>query len=258
MSLEVRSRFYFGHSVSSINNAIDFDEGGSELQATLNSSDFTFEQFADEIKRVMDLAGALTYTVTVNRTTRIITIAATGVFTLRITSGTRFGTTAFALAGFSGADVSGSATYDGNNVSGSVFSPQFFLQDFLAKDDNSEAVQARINESSSGKIEVIQFGSRQFVEMNIRWITNKSPTGNDLIQLDVNALANARTFMNDVVLKRPIEFMEDVADLSTFLKLQLERSPTSRNGTGFRLRERFDIPAPGYFDTGPLQFRVLT
>ncbi len=258
MSLVVYSKFYFGHTIDTTNKSLDFSEGGSELQATLNIGSYTLTEFLAEIKRAMESVGALVYTVTASRSTRIITIASTSNFELLVTTGTRVGTTVYTLIGFTGADQTGAGTYDGDAASGSEFKPQFFLQDHTPSDRYQEAVDASVNESASGQLEVIQFGTRNFVEMNIRYQTDDSPTAHTEIRLQANAVANLITFMQYITGKKPVEYMEDEDIPTTFEKLVLEKLPISSKGTGFKLIERVEDTLPGYFDTGVMQFRVQT
>lgn len=88
-----RSRYGSGSGcglfvVDDNNKYIDFDEGGSELTATLTTGNYNGQTLAAEIKTQMDVAGALTYTVTYNESTLKFTIAATSNFTLRWNTGT--------------------------------------------------------------------------------------------------------------------------------------------------------------------------
>ena len=72
-----------------VNDAIDFDEGGGELQATLTPGIYNADTLCAEIKTQMDAAGALTYTISYSDTTNKFTIAGSGNFTLRWNTGTR-------------------------------------------------------------------------------------------------------------------------------------------------------------------------
>lgn len=67
--------------IDSTNNALIFNEGGSDLTATITSGNYTLSSLAAEIKTQMDAAGANTYTVTVSADNEI-TISATGSFKL--------------------------------------------------------------------------------------------------------------------------------------------------------------------------------
>ena len=72
-----------------VNDAIDFDEGGGELQATITPGIYNADSLCTEIKTQLDAAGALTYTVTYSDLANKFTITASGNFTLRWDTGTR-------------------------------------------------------------------------------------------------------------------------------------------------------------------------
>lgn len=258
MSLSTFSSFYFGHTVTSINNSIDFDEGGSELQATLNPGDYSLEEYAEEVKRAMDDAGALTYTVTVARATGFMTIASTSNFTLRTLTGTRFGSSAYPMMGFTiVANFTGASTYTGTLRSGSVYRPQSLLVDHIASENFVEKTEAVVNESASGRVQVFTFGTTNFIELTIR-LSNDYTQPNSQVQIETQAsgVANLRAFMNYIVTKAKFEYMPDRAVASTFEKVILETTPASRNGTSYKLEELGS--APGYFSTGKLRLRVVT
>lgn len=257
MSLRTYSLFYYGHTVTQLNRSVDFDEGGAELKANLNVGSYTPTDYAAELKRALNAAGNLNYLVTFDRATRLITISADGFFTLRVQTGTRKGSTAFTMAGFTGADRTGALTYTGNAVSGELYEPQFFLQDYLAPEDNSESVDEKVNESASGVIEVVSFGERHSAEFNIVLATDKNPTGHRWLKPQANALNNLRAFMRYLKTKAPVEFMPNIADRSVFHKLQLEATKANKSGTGFKLKERIREKTPEYFDTETMTFRVV-
>lgn len=257
MSLTTHSRFFFGYEITSANSSLDFDEGAAELQATLNVGSFTFTEFAVEIKRAMDDVGGQAYIVTANRSTRTITISASGNFALLLTSGTRTGSSIYGDAGFTGADLTGTNTYEGNNTAGDGYTTQFILQDHIASEDFEESVSESINESASGNLEVVTFGDRNFVQMNFKFLTDKSQPGS-VIRNRPTGIADFRVLIKFMRTKQPFEFMPDEDIVATFQKVLLETSPQSSKGTGFKLRELFDRGLPGHFDSGILKLRVIT
>lgn len=251
------SKFYYGHEIDEDNYKLDFDEGGSQLTAELNYGEYTLTEFVVELQRALNAAGALTYTCSVNRSTRIITIAASGNFTLRVATGTNSGTSVFALVGFTGSNRTGSATYAGDTASGSVYSPQFLLQDYVPAENNQKASDVTVNESATGIVEMVRFGIIEMIEMNIRFITNiVQPSGGPIIS-DTSGVSNANTFMRYIVNKYPVEFIPDVDTPATFHKVILESTANDSKGAAYKLRERFDIGIPGYYETGLLTFRVV-
>lgn len=89
----------FNIDIDATNNKLDFDEGGSEITATLDSGTYSLSQLAGEIKTQMDAAGAATYTVSVSSDDKI-TITATSAFSLRPQTGTNGLVSVLPLIGF--------------------------------------------------------------------------------------------------------------------------------------------------------------
>lgn len=250
------SKFYFDYVIDDSNFLLNFNEGGPELTAELNAGEYTFEDFAEEIKRALDDAGALTYTVVTDRDARTLTISAPSNFSLLVSSGTQASTSPFFLMGFTGADRTGDDTYTGDSPSGSEYRPQFMLQSFVSSDDWQQAADASVNKTSSGRVEVVKFGTEKFVQFQIKFITDIPQGGCNPIRDDANALDNARVFMRYLITRAVFEFMPDEDDPSTFQTLALDSSPDSSTGTGYKLKELYDKGAPGYFETSVLKFRL--
>jgi hypothetical protein len=249
------SQFYFGHTITSTNASLDFSEGGPELQADLNPGDYSLTEFLVEIKRAMEAIGALTYTVSVDRATRLITIAGSGTFSLLAGSGTRIGTGVWGLAGFAATDLTGTNTYTGGLASGSIWRPQCKLANYIAPEDNLTQIDAVVNESASGNIQVVLFGQQRFIEMRAPVITEKAIKSGTLVEAQSGAIANARAFLEYATTKAKFEFMPDRDTPNTFYKVLLEQTAKSRNGTAYQL-ERYE-DAFGVFDTGNLVLRVV-
>lgn len=254
--LQTYSKFYYNYVVTDLNYILNFDEGGPELTALLNAGEYTFTDFATEIERALNDAGALTYTVTANRTSRTITVAASGTFSLLVSSGTSAGVSPFALMGFTGADRTGSATYTGNTTSGSEYRPQFKLQNYISSDNWQQAADASVNKTASGRVEVVKFGIEKFVQMQIRYITEIDQDCGGPIRNDPSALDNVQDFLQYAVLRTPLEFMPDENTPATFQTIIFDLSPASQTGTGYKLKELYDKDLPGYFETDVLKFRL--
>lgn len=254
--ITTHSRFYYGHTVTSENNALDFDEGAAELQATLTTGSYSLEDFASEVATALNAAGALTYTVTVDRATRKITIAATGNFTLLGATGTRIGIGVWSLMGFPSTDQSGAASYEGATGSGSQYRTQFILQDYIAEGDWIQAVEATVSKSASGQVEVVNFGQEEFIQANFRYLTDQTMMAGAPIR-NVSAVSDFRTFMDYLITKGDFEFMPDEDDTATFVTVLLERTPLNDRGVGYRLKELYDIGLPSFYESGPLVFRVV-
>lgn len=112
-----RSRYGSGSGngrfwIENSNKYIDFDEGGSELTATLTTGEYNGNSLATEIKTQLDSAGGLTYTVTYDEATAKFTISAGSNFTLRWNTGTNKANDISDTCGFDdSADDTGTDTY---------------------------------------------------------------------------------------------------------------------------------------------------
>lgn len=255
MSLNTHSRFYFGHVVDEDNNLIDLDDGMGPVIATLNPGEYSLTEYAVELARALTEAATQDYTVVIDRLTRKLTISAPLPFDLLISSGASVGTSAFPMAGFSGADLTGLASYQGNLGSGEEYTTQFILQNYVPEDAFQKPVEATVNESASGKVEVFKFGDKNFIEVDFKFITSRT-LGSPLIRDRVTGREDFLNFQRYMVTKGPFEFMPDEDDPSDFLKVILESTPEDSKGTGFKLKELYDKGLPDIFDSGALRMRV--
>lgn len=257
MSLTTFSRFYYGHTVTADNNLIAFDEGAGEIVAEIPVGSYTATQYAGAVAAAMTGAGSLSYETTFNRSNRTLTISAGSNFELLTASGSVLGTAAFDMMGFSGADRTGADSYTGNATTGKAYSPQFILQDHVASEDWTDAVQGVVNESASGLVEVVRFGQADFVQMNIRYATNIDQGSSPVILNNATGVDDLRDFMRYAITKAPIEYMPSVTDLDTYQSLILESTQESARGLGFKLYEQYSVGLPGYFETRILKWRVI-
>lgn len=262
MALDTFSIFYYGFTIDSTNNLMDFNEigGSSGLQAVINTGSYTLTDFLVEVKTALDAAGTGTYTVTANRSTRVITITGpSGGFSLLTNSGGGVGSSPWSLMGFSSAsNLTGSTGYSGASGAGYAYEPQFKLQDYISNDDWQELVDVNVIESANGDIETFAFGTRNFIQCNIMYATNIAQPDSLIIKSNTSGVAALREFMVDITKKRPFEFMPDISTRSTYLEVLLESTPDAKEGTGFKLKEMYGKGLPGYFETGALVFRILS
>ncbi len=94
--------------------------------------------------------------------------------------------------------------------------------------------------------------------MEIRFATNITQPTNGPITNNPTGVEELEAFMTYLIDKAVIEFMPNSADPTTYQKVILESTNEDNRGVGFKLRERFDLGIPGYFDTGVLKFRVVS
>lgn len=253
MSIETYSVFNYGHTITDDNKFINFNEGGGELSAQISVGSYTLGEFTDAIALAMNDVGALEYTVTLDRSTRFITVTSTAAFDLLIASGTNSAISAYGLMGFFGADLTGLLTYEGGAASGSQFEPQNILQSFIPFENNVRNTNSSVNQSASGVVEVVTYGQVRFMECNIVPQTDVPNQG--YIKNDVAGLANLRDFLSYSITKAPIEFVPDIDTPSTFTKCLLESTRQSRDGVDFKITQFKKLFK--YFQSGQLTFREL-
>lgn len=256
--INTRSSFYYiEESIDTINLWLDFDEGSGEISAQVDPGSYTPTDLASAVEDALnDSLGVNTYTVTFNRTDRTFTISSTVAFDLLITSGTHAGTDVFSILGFTGADLTGASTYTGAEAV-TEYRPQFYLQDYVDQEDLRKSVQATVNKSASGIIEVVKFGTEKFFEFNIRMITDIDQGVHTWVENNATGVSDARLFMRFITDKKDLEFIPDRSDPATFYKILLESTEESKDGTGYRLKELYAQGLVGYYETGKLVFRLI-
>lgn len=259
MTIKTKSSFFFGHEITINFFTIPFNEGAGDLSASLNVGTYSLTDFVIEAERAMNDAGTQTYTVSVDRTTRLITISAGSAFDLLFATGSTSGTSIFALLGFAQSDFVSLTTYTGTLGSGSEYKPQFILQNFVDFDNREDSVESSVNESASGLVEVVSFGKKNVMSTNIIFITDLQQANclGSVIEDNSIGVSDARDFMEFIVGKGNIEFIPDRDAPSTFTKCLLETTPESREGTSFELKELLGRGLAEYFETGELAFRKV-
>ena len=251
------SKFNYGFQITTSNNSLDFSEGGPQLTAVLESGDYSLGEFAEAIAVAMNTVGALDYTATLNRTTNVITISATGTFSILLATGTSIGVSFATLAGFTQVvDLTGAATYTGAGEAGYQYYPQFLLQSYVPPEIFKKSADATINKAASGRVEVIRFGVEQFIEMDIKFITDL-PMDNVVIKNNPSGLQDAIDFLDDISSKAKFEFVPDVDTPSVFYEVILESFPGFDNGAGYKLKELFAQNLPDFYETGVIKLRVV-
>lgn len=255
--IQTMSQYYYGHTISTVNNWIDFKEGaGPEISAEFDVGEYSLTDFVTEGARVLNGAGGQTYTVSVDRTTRIITVSAPGPFTFLASSGTNFGRGVWPLIGFS-ADTSSATSHVATSASGYSWRPQYMGQSFVDFLDQQSAIDGVTRVSANGIVEAVKFGTKNIMDVNWKFITNYNQPSGSPVENQANAESNARDFMLYAITKADLEFMPDRDDPDTFTKCLLEATVEDGNGLGFKLKELYDQGLVGYWETGLLKFRKL-
>lgn len=258
MALLTKSKFYFGVQISSGNNVLDIDEGSGLIQVSLANKAFAPSEIATALASALNESGSLNYTVTLNRTTRLLRITASGTFSILRASGPNSASNIYSTLGFpGGTDLTGLSQYEGTVGVGFEFEPQFYLLDYVPLDHNVKSVKASVNETGSGAVEVIRFGTKRYMECSIDFISDQKFIGDEIWESNVNGISDALNFMGFAIEKATIEFMPNRLDVANYTKLILESTESDSQGVGFRLIEMLDYGA-GIYRTGRLVFREIS
>lgn len=256
--IKTYSAFTYGHTVTDDNQWLNFSEDGiTELSAQIDIGSYTLGTFAGKVAQALNEVGTLNYTCTVDRATLKLTISADSPFWLYVTTGTNASISAYNLMGFT-TDVTNDNNVTGENISGSVYYPQFMLQQYVDFDENVKFNQPSVAQSASGKVEVVSFGKIKTMECEVTMITDKPQDGYP-IKNNPNGYQDALDFLNYAITKAEMEFIRDADNMGTSIvhEVLLESTDGDSKGTGYRLRELYATVAPDYFSAGKLKFREL-
>lgn len=259
-ALSTLSAFNYGHTITTANRSIDFDDGNGTQTALIRVGSYTLGEFVNQVAIALNTAAQnVTFSASLDRATRTITISGDGNFDLLISTGPSAAVSAYSLIGFTGVDLTGLSTYEGDSPSGLQYRPQFRLQNYTPFINREETAESAVATSASGVVQVASFGRVNFMDCNIKYITNrpqriKPPAP---IENNPNAVSEARAFLQYIIGKRPIEFLPDRDSETNFTNCFLESSRASRDGTGFRLEELTRENLAFHFETGTLTFRQI-
>ena len=252
-----RSVFYFDTQVVIGSRAIDFNEGGSELQATLNVGNYSATEYAAEIQRALRVVGTQLYTVTLNRTTRKLTIAAPLTFALLSNTGTRPTIAAWAVMGFSTAsNKTGTNSYVGDTGTGKEYQTQYPIEKYISEDHSINLENATYNVTPIGLGQQVDFGDGRRVEMNIRLISNATGLSGNMTDFVESAtgIVDFMTFIAFAMRKGKIEFMPDNATRSSFVKVILEKTAQDGDARRFALA---NMKTPNFYESDDITFRKV-
>jgi hypothetical protein len=257
MALSTKSKFYYGWEVTSSNRYIDFYDGTDTLQAVLTLGTYTSQELADEVALQLNTLAGIAFTVSFNRSNRRFTIASGSNFNLLFATGNQAGNSAASLLGYASSDLTAAMTYTSSSNTGFEYSPQFYLQSYKPTSNNRKAIDAVVNKSASGVIEVVKFGNERFMSCEILFITNNRQDAGSIIETDVDAVESYISFIEWATDKGKLEFMPDRSDVTTYQDFILESTDANSDGLDYELIELYDRSLPEYYRSGMLRFRLL-
>lgn len=257
--IETKSTFYYGMTITKDNNLIPFSEGGPEIIATISVGSYTHTDFLNEVSKAMNAVSLNNYVVSMDRDTRFITIEGDSNFELLCNTSLLSPNSPYLLMGFDVlSDKTGSNSYASEGASGYEYKPQYFLQSYSPFSDNVEVGSASINETAMGAVEVISYGRKYFMNCNIRFANNSQENCNESpFEYNQNGYSDLITFMNYLIDKKPIEFIEDVANRNNFESCLIESTPSDSKGVKFSLKELLREGLKNHYETGIIKFRRI-
>lgn len=261
MSLASHSSFYYGYEVTSDNQYINFKEGaGVEKTAIVPVGTYSLTKLLQVVASALNTASAIDWAVSVNRSTRIVTITSASTASLLFGTGTNALSSVYNLIGFGAIDRLNLTSFVGSSAAGTAFRPQYKLQDYKDNTMTRTLINPTVNKSTSKqKVSVQHFGVEEFFKMNIKYITNRNVTGSDSqYKNNQSAVEEAKLFLNYIINKNILEFMPDEKKPDVFFRMYLDTAAKSADGTGFDLDEYTDRDLPNFFETGLLTFSVVT
>lgn len=253
-TITTRSKFYFDTGVRLDNRFIDFNEGGPTLFAQMNVGDYTLTEYSQEFARALNESGGQDYTVTLDRDTRKLTVSAPSDFSLLCATGPRLGQSAWTTAGFTGADRTGSNSYEGDLGAGKEYQTQYPIEAFTQKSHSIVLENGSYSATPVGTAQVANFADGFRIPMNIRVITNKTNLKNVNFYENVNGIDDFMYFINRCMRRDRIEFMPNVNDSNAFNRILLESTSEDRQGLEFELK---NMDTANFYESGRLIFRGL-
>lgn len=252
--LKTKSMFYYGCEIVENDNRLEVVQGSNTYVVDFQAGKYSPEQLAKHLSARFNSILPSNFEVTFQRETRTLLLTSDIAFSIKISSSTFVGSTIFEQLGLGNADSPLQLQWIAPNAIGKAYRPQFFLVDYIGAERNKSLVNATVNETGSGLVEVVRYGRRGMFEFNIKFIT-KEPQANDFIDTDFDAVESAIDFMDWAIEKRLVEFMPNRDDVSSYHFIILESTAQSQQGTAYRLEEVAGVD--GYFETGRLVWREV-
>ena len=252
MALQTKSGFLYNYEVTDLTKYLDFAKvvAGAQITATLNPGYYCLSALLDEVKRAMEAADpANTYTVTADRTVsggtqNRITIATSGAaLELRFGTGTNAGTSCAALLGFTATNKTGATSYTGTLTTGTYLFPALIGYSYQPT-TTYRRNQGVVNVAASGVKETLTFSTQEFFQIEFKY------------EPEASTITSWATFMTWASKGIEIEFFENTAAPSTFIRCTLEKTDQDGKGLGFMMKEMLP-DFPFFYRTGIMQFRKV-
>ena len=248
----IRSSFLYGYDVTVETNTFYFDEGGGVLSFTVEAGAYSFTALGEKLALKLNATGSQNYTVTTNRDKRSYIISAPVAFDLLPSAAIQ---TIFSVIGFA-ADSLGLASHEGD-MTGSLYLPQFPLENYTSFDDYKKPIKGNATEAPSGITKATSFGTNSFMACDIKYITDVMQLSGSPVEGNATGKVDAKAFADYLITKGELEFMFDRENTADFSRCIIEKTKTDKNGLGYRFKELYGRGMPNVFELSGLEFRRI-
>jgi len=247
----IRSAFIYGYTIDADTQSFYFNEGSGLQSVVVPVGSYTIGSLATTLQTLLNDTGTLTYTISVNRTTRLYTIAASAAFDLLPTT---TATNIFSILGYT-ADVTGLLTYDSDTITGNVYYPQFALENYLSFANGKESTKGKISVAPSGIVKATDFGFFRTMTCDFAFIGDLNHKDGAPVEGNSTGVQDCLDFLDFAVLKNSMDFSYDRTDLNTYDSCFLVSSGKDRTGLGYQLEPIKKLD--GMYKLRKLKFRKL-
>jgi hypothetical protein len=248
----IRSAFIYGYTVGDNQKTFYFNEGAGVQSFDVDAKGWALDDLRLEIQNRLNDNGNLSYSVTVNRTTRIFTISADAAFDL-LPSESSTGSL-FEVIGIT-SDKTGLLTYDSDVETGRVYLPQFPLEKYTEFINDIRPIAGAKSEAPSGATRGINFGLLKHMSCDFMFIADIEHRKDSPIESNPTGLQDARDFMDYCISFGGLEFFEDRTLLNSFQKCIQISNGKDKNGQGYKLDRVGKLYT--YFQIKNLTFREI-
>ncbi|MEN0059510.1 MAG: hypothetical protein AAGB31_11795 [Bdellovibrio sp.] len=254
-ALSSYSKIYYGPELTELKRSFTIKEDGIEKVAFLDPGCYLPSQFPLILQQAINAVSSQQYSVSLNRSTRLLTISAEGSFEVPLVSMFEDASNIASLVGFTqDADLTGSNSYTSLNPCCEEYAFQFPLQSYLSSRENASQIQAVKKKTITGIVEATSFGIERQVSFEAMYITDIVQDPRSIIRTKVEAVAGFLSLLDYCIRQEAIEFMEDENRPDVFEILTLASTEENQNGLGYRLIEEYDEGLPNYYRSGTLTF----
>lgn len=261
-ALTKNSKFYYGITVDESNRYIDLVVSGVPTVAILKIGNYSPEQFAKEIERVISQANTNgSYKITFDRIQKKLTYVIDDVFTdeyyFKFLTGDNSHRSAFSLLGFDQVDTDILVTTTAPNVVCKEYVTQYFPQNYLPTKHNKKARLPMLNTATSGHVELVKFGDDRFLEFEIPFITDIEQVEGSVIRSNPSGVQDYIDLIEWCTEKAYVEIMVDESKPLEYESFILESTEQSNQGLDYELIELYDKGLAFFYRSGLLKFKVV-